>query len=80
MLEAMASGTPVVTVPEPALLEVVGDAAVVVAARTTSRTGSGGRSRSATGSSTPGSSARAPSRGRRCAAKTIAVYREALGR
>jgi glycosyltransferase involved in cell wall biosynthesis len=31
VLEAMASGTPVVTVPEPALREVVGDAAVVVA-------------------------------------------------
>jgi len=31
VLEAMACGTPVVTVPEPALLEVVGDAAVVVA-------------------------------------------------
>lgn len=30
VLEAMASGTPVVTVPEAALLEVVGDAAVVV--------------------------------------------------
>lgn len=30
VLEAMASGTPVVTVPDPALLEVVGDAAVVV--------------------------------------------------
>lgn len=30
VLEAMACGTPVVTVPEPALLEVVGDAAVVV--------------------------------------------------
>jgi glycosyltransferase involved in cell wall biosynthesis len=30
VLEAMASGTPVVTVPEEALLEVVGDAAVVV--------------------------------------------------
>jgi len=30
VLEAMASGTPVVAVPEPALLEVVGDAAVVV--------------------------------------------------
>jgi len=31
VLEAMACGTPVVTVPEPALLEVVGEAAVVVA-------------------------------------------------
>ncbi len=31
VLEAMASGTPVVTVPDPALIEVVGDAAVVVA-------------------------------------------------
>jgi alpha-1,3-rhamnosyl/mannosyltransferase len=30
VLEAMACGTPVVTVPEPALVEVVGDAAVVV--------------------------------------------------
>jgi glycosyltransferase involved in cell wall biosynthesis len=30
VLEAMACGCPVVTVPEPALLEVVGDAAVVV--------------------------------------------------
>ena len=30
VLEAMASGTPVVTVPDPALVEVVGDAAVVV--------------------------------------------------
>jgi glycosyltransferase involved in cell wall biosynthesis len=30
VLEAMASGTPVVTVPDPALLEVAGDAAVVV--------------------------------------------------
>ncbi len=30
VLEAMACGTPVVTVPEPALIEVVGDAAVVV--------------------------------------------------
>ena len=30
VLEAMACGTPVVTVPEPALLEVVGDAAIVV--------------------------------------------------
>jgi glycosyltransferase involved in cell wall biosynthesis len=29
-LEAMASGTPVVTVPDPALVEVVGDAAVIV--------------------------------------------------
>ncbi len=32
VLEAMASGTPVVTVPDPALLEVVGEAAIVVAA------------------------------------------------
>ena len=31
-VEAMASGTPVVVVPDPALLELVGDAAVVVAA------------------------------------------------
>jgi glycosyltransferase involved in cell wall biosynthesis len=31
VLEAMACGTPVVTVPEPALVEVVGDAAIVVA-------------------------------------------------
>ena len=31
VLEAMATGTPVVTVPDPALVEVVGDAAVVVA-------------------------------------------------
>jgi alpha-1,3-rhamnosyl/mannosyltransferase len=32
VVEAMASGTPVVTVPDPALLEVAGDAAVVVPA------------------------------------------------
>jgi glycosyltransferase involved in cell wall biosynthesis len=30
VLEAMACGTPVVTVPDPALVEVAGDAAVVV--------------------------------------------------
>jgi glycosyltransferase involved in cell wall biosynthesis len=30
VLEAMACGTPVVAVPEPALLEVAGDAAVIV--------------------------------------------------
>ncbi len=49
VLEAMASGTPVVTVPDEALLEVAGDAAVVVE-ETGSPTGSGGRSPSASGS------------------------------
>ena len=42
VLEAMACGTPVVTVPEPALVEVVGDAAVVVAEEDLGRRGAAG--------------------------------------
>ena len=79
VLEAMACGTPVVTVPEPALLEVVGDAAVVVpedeladgvrwAIAHHDRLSYAGleRARAFTWEA--------------CAAKTLAVYRQVLGR
>lgn len=79
VLEAMASGTPVVTVPDEALLEVAGDAAVVVeeamladgvrrALADRERLGTAGLERASAFT------------WRAAAERTIAVYREVLGR
>ena len=65
VLEAMASGTPVVTVRDEALLEVVGDAAVVVAEDGLAEGIRYGARATASGSSLPASSGRARSRGAR---------------
>jgi glycosyltransferase involved in cell wall biosynthesis len=79
VLEAMACGTPVVTVPDAALLEIVGEAAVVVDAHDLGdgirRAIAGRDALSAAGLER----ARAFS-WRRSAERTLAVYREALER
>ena len=81
VLEAMASGTPVVTVRDEALLEVVGDAAVVVARAAASRRGSAMRSRDRERLVAAGlERARLFSWRADGGAHASRVYREALGR
>ena len=65
VLEAMASGTPVVAVPDPALREVAGDAAIFVEEAELGRRDPARRSPSASDLSRQGSSVRAPSAGAR---------------
>ena len=77
VVEAMASGTPVVAVHEPALEEVAGDAALFVD-ETGLADGIGRRSKIVRGSPQPGSNVRAFS-WRATAERTLAVYREILG-
>jgi len=79
VLEAMACGTPVVTVPDAALLEIVGDAAVVVEAH---ELGEGIR-RAIAGRAELSSAGLARAEAftwKRSAERTLAVYREALER
>ena len=79
VLEAMACGTPVVAAADPALREVAGDAAVYAEPDELADADPRARSPSATGSSPPGSSARALFSWDETARRTLAVYREALG-
>ena len=77
VLEAMACGTPVVTVPDAALLELVGDAAIVVEAHELEegiRRAIAGREQL----SRAGLERAAGFSWRRTAERTLAVYREAL--
>jgi glycosyltransferase involved in cell wall biosynthesis len=78
VLEAMASGTPVVTVPDPALVEVVGDAAVIVEAE---RLADGIRAAIAQHDrlAWAGLERARAFTWRATAEATVAVYREALG-
>ena len=79
VLEAMACGTPVVTVPDAALLEIVGDAAVVVEAHELG----GGIRRAVAGRAGLSAAGIERARGfswRSSAERTLTVYREALER
>ena len=79
VLEAMACGTPVVVVDEPALVEVAGDAAVIVAEHELAD-GIRRALASATGSSPRDSSARGAFSWEATAQAAVRAYREALGR
>ena len=79
VLEAMACGTPVVTVPDPALLEIVGEAAIVVEAHELG----GGIRRAVAGRAGLSAAGIERARGfswRSSAERTLTVYREALER
>ncbi len=78
VLEAMACGVPVVTVPDPALLEVVGDAAVVVEEEPSGGRYPPGRLRARAARGRPGSSAPRSYSWRAVAEQTVAVYQEAI--
>ena len=71
VLEAMASGTPVVLSDDPALREVAGDAGVYGVGRAR-------RSPTVTGTARPGSSGRRSSRGGETAELTVAAYRTVI--
>ena len=78
VLEAMACGTPVVALDEPALREVAGDAAVFVDEEHLAD-GDAARARGARAAARrPGSSGRRRSAGASTAERTLEVYREAL--
>ena len=79
VVEAMASGTPVVALPDPAVVEVAGDAAVVVEETSLAdgiRTALASRDRLVAA----GLARAATFRWEETAATTVRVYREALGR
>ena len=79
VLEAMASGTPVVAADEPALREVAGDAAVYAEDGDFGARRARGRSPTASALvGAPGSSARSSSRGTETARRTAEVYRQVL--
>ena len=79
VLEAMACGTPVVAVPEPALREVAGEAAVWAGERELGDGIRRARRRARRAWPRPGSSGRGCSPGARRRERTLDVYREALG-